>query len=102
MRRALMTSVWRQLVEYLQADLPVWLRRMAQDHNLPGPPAAPEPVRLAPPVRHAEMRRCVARAVARLPAVYVNVLVLADVQGRSCAEVGDALGLGASAAQGCV
>ena len=45
------------------------------------------------PALQAEMRMALGAAIDALPAPYRTVLILRDVDGRSCAEIADALGL---------
>jgi RNA polymerase sigma-70 factor (ECF subfamily) len=77
-------------------------RRERQVPDLPEPAlggaAQPGPTRhwCAPPdeqARGRELRRLIERAIDRLPPIYRDVLVLADVEGLPNAEVGGLLGL---------
>jgi RNA polymerase sigma-70 factor (ECF subfamily) len=102
-----------------EAAFPTWLHRVTvnaalglrrsraalrerQMPDLPDPVAGaaaqPGPVRhwCAPPdeqARGRELRRLIERAIDRLPAIYRDVLVLADVESLPNAEVGAMLGL---------
>src|SRR5262245_13313812 len=99
-----------------QSALPTWLHRVTVNSALmlrrrqtvrdaavasyldempgKGPPGADQPIA---PLVHRETQELIDRAVAALPQMYREVFVLADLEGRSNAEIGERLGLSLAA-----